>query len=190
MTSNHEGTVSVLPNTGKGSFGVKRDYPTGLSPYSVAIGDLDGDRKPDLAVAIRDDDISGSGAVSVSMNTGAGAFGAGHVYPIEADPAAVAIGDLNGDGSADLATANTYAGSLSVLLNDGGGHFGPRRDYPTGDWAPSVAIGDLNADGKADLVAGHFGKMVSVFFNQGDGTSRRPASTKPGATPTPWRSVT
>ena len=183
VTSNQEGTVSVLPNAGEGSFGVKRDYPTGLSPYSVAIGDLNGDGTPDLAVAIRDDGVSGSGAVSVLMNTGAGAFGAGHVYPIEADPAAVAIGDLNGDGSADLTTANTYAGTLSVLLNDGGGHFGPRRNYPTGDWAPSVAIGDLNADGKADLVAGHFGKMVSVFFNQGDGTFEAPREHETGRYP-------
>jgi FG-GAP-like repeat/PASTA domain len=183
VTSNLEGTVSVLPNAGEGSFGLKRDYPTGLSSYSVAIGDLDGDRTPDLAVAIRDDDVSGSGAVSVLMNTGAGAFGAGHLYPVGADPAAVAIGDLNGDGSDDLATANTYAGTLSVLLNDGRGHFGPRRDYPTGDWAPSVAIGDLNADGKADLVAGHFGKMVSVFFNQGDGTFEVPREHETGRYP-------
>jgi predicted NUDIX family NTP pyrophosphohydrolase len=171
VTSNHEGTVSVLPNAGEGSFGVKRDYPTGLSPYSVAIGDLNGDGTPDLAVAVRDDDVSGSGAVSVLMNTGSGAFGAGQVYPIEADPAAVAIGDLNGDGSADLTTANTYAGTLSVLLNDGGGHFRPRRDYPTGDWAPSVAIGDLNADGAPDLAtANYHSDTVSVLANWGDGS--------------------
>ena len=183
VTSNHEGTVSVLTNAGEGSFEVKRDYPTGLSPYSVAIGDLDGDGTPDLAVAIRDDDVSRSGAVSVLLNTGEGAFGAGRVYPIRADPAAVAIGDLNGDDSADLVTANTYAGTLSVLLNDGDGHFRPRRDYPTGDWAPSVAIGDLNADGKADLVAGHFGKLVSVFLNQGDGTFGAPREHETGRYP-------
>ena len=163
------GTVSVLTNPGDGSFPAKRDYPTGMNPYSVAIGDLDGDRSADLAVAVRDDDVSRSGAVSVLLNGGEGAFGAGRVYPIGADPADVAIGDLNGDGSADLVTANTYAGTLSVLLNDGSGAFGPRRNIPTGNWAPSVAIGDLNADGKADLVAGHYDKMVSVFFNAGGG---------------------
>jgi FG-GAP-like repeat len=165
VTSNREGTVSVLQNAGEGSFGMKRDYPTGLSPYSVAIGDLDGDRSQDLAVALRDDDVSLSGAVSILLNTGEGAFGAGRVYPIGADPAAVAIGDLNGDGSADLATANTYERTLSVLLNAGGGHFAARRDFQTGSWAASVAIGDLNADGKADLAAGHYERVVSVFLN-------------------------
>ena len=173
----------MLANIGDGSFGAKLDYATRLSPYSVAIGDLNGDGTLDLAVATRDDDVSGSGAISVLMNTGAGAFGAGDVYPIEADPAAVTIGDVNGDGSGDLATANSYAGTLSVLLNDGDGHFTPRRDYPTGDWAPSVAIGDLNADGRAELVAGHFGKMVSVFFNRGDGTFEVPREHQPGRYP-------
>jgi hypothetical protein len=93
------------------------------------------------------------------------------------------MGDLNGDGSADLATANTYAGTLSVLLNDGDGAFPTRRDYATGDWAPSVAIGDLNADGKADLVAGHFDRFVSVFFNRGDGTFDRPRDHQTGRYP-------
>jgi FG-GAP-like repeat/PASTA domain len=177
------GTVSVLTNSGDGSFAAKRDYPTGMSPYSVAIGDLDGDGNPDLAVAIRNDDVSGSGAVSVLTNNGDGAFVARRAYPLEADPAAVAIGDLNGDGRADVVTANTYAGTLSVLLNNGAGGFGARRDYATGDWAPSVAIGDLNADGRAELVAGHFGRMVSVFFNRGDGTFEAPREHETGRYP-------
>jgi hypothetical protein len=165
-----DGTISVLVNSGDGSFATKRDYPTVATPTSVAIGDLDDDRAPDLAVAMVDADVSGAGAVAVLGNDGDGAFAARDVYPLGADPASVAIGDLNADGSPDLATANTYAGTVSVLLNDGYGRFPTRRDYATGDWAPVVAIGDLNADGKADLVAGHFDRFVSVFFNQGDGT--------------------
>jgi hypothetical protein len=178
-----EGAVSVLVNSGDGSFGAKREYPTGATPSSVAVGDLDGDRAQDVAVALVDDDVSGSGAIAVLENDGDGAFEAGRVYPLGADPASVAMGDLNGDGSADLATANTYAGTLSVLLNDGDGTFPTRRDYATGDWAPSVAIGDLNADGKADLVAGHFDRFVSVFFNRGDGTFDRPREHQTGRYP-------
>jgi VCBS repeat protein/PASTA domain-containing protein len=174
------GMVSVLVNPGDGSFEAKRDYPTVASPSSVAIGDVDDDRAPDLVVATVDADVSGAGAIAVLGNDGDGAFVARHVYPLGADPASVAIGDLNGDGSADLATANTYAGTVSVLLNDGDGRFPVRRDYATGDWAPSVAIGDLNADGKADLVAGHFDRFVSVFFNHGDGTFDLPREHQTG----------
>ena len=47
-------------------------------------------------------------------------------------PASVAIGDLNGDGKPDLATANATADTVSVLLNRGNGTFAPRLDYPTG----------------------------------------------------------
>src|SRR5262245_14644738 len=164
------GMVSVLVNSGDGSFGTKRDYPTVATPTSVAIGDLDDDRKPDLAVAMVDTDLSGAGVVAVLGNDGNGAFQAPRLYPLGADPASVAIGDLNADGRADLATANTYAGNVSVLLNDGHGGFPARHDYSTGDWAPAVAIGDLNADGRADLIAGHFDRFVSIFFNRGVGT--------------------
>ncbi|WP_458420801.1 FG-GAP repeat domain-containing protein, partial [Pseudomonas aeruginosa] len=48
---------SVYRNTsssgsiGSGSFAAKVDFTTGSGPVSVAIGDIDGDGKPDLAVA-------------------------------------------------------------------------------------------------------------------------------------------
>ena len=177
------GTVSVLMNSGEGSFAVKRDYATDATPSSVAVGDVDGDRAPDLVVAMVEADVSGSGAISVLRNDGEGSFEAGRVYPLGVDPASVAIGDLNADDSADLATANTYAGTVSVLLNDGSGRFPRRRDYATGDWAPSVVIGDLNADGDADLVAGHFNRVVSVFFNRGDGTFEEPREHQTGRYP-------
>jgi hypothetical protein len=53
----------VLVNNGNGSFNAKRDYRTPRVPVSVAIGDLNGDRKPDLAVA-----NNGSDAISVLLN--------------------------------------------------------------------------------------------------------------------------
>ncbi|MDP9238719.1 MAG: VCBS repeat-containing protein [Chloroflexota bacterium] len=41
--------------TGTGSFGAKTDFATGGKPASVAIGDVNGDGKPDLAVATDND---------------------------------------------------------------------------------------------------------------------------------------
>jgi FG-GAP-like repeat/PASTA domain/FG-GAP repeat len=56
--------VSVLPNRGKGSFQTEIDYPTSKDDTeSVVIGDLNGDRKPDLAIA-----NGGFPTVSVLLN--------------------------------------------------------------------------------------------------------------------------
>ena len=61
----------------------------------------------------------------------------------------MAIGDLNGDGKADLAASNGdgLRGTVSVFLNRGDGSFRPRLDYRTGHVPYAVAIGDLNGDG-------------------------------------------
>jgi len=44
----------------------------------------------------------------------------------------VAVGDLNGDGNPDLATANYLSNSVSVLLGNGAGSLGVKTDYATG----------------------------------------------------------
>ena len=92
-------------------------------------------------------------------------------YPTGHGPAALASGDLNGDGRQDLVTANEEGGSVSVLLNGGDGTFPARRDYGTGGAPTSVAVGDLNGDSKPDLVtASSQRNRVSVLLNNGEGT--------------------
>jgi FG-GAP-like repeat len=155
--------ASGVPGSRAPSFLPTRIYPTGRSPLSIAIGDLDGDARPDLVTAnwmagsitvLHDLAVVSGGAntVSVHLNGGGGSFQPRVDYPTGNHPWSIAIGDLNGDGEPDLMTANDYGNSVSVLLNRGGS-FGGRRDYRTGKGPGSVVISDLNHDRKPDLGA-------------------------------------
>jgi hypothetical protein len=63
----------------------------------------------------------------------------------------VAVGDFNGDGNLDLATAYaSNTGTVSILLGTGTGSFGAKTDFVTGI-PNSVAVGDFNGDGNLDL---------------------------------------
>src|SRR5262245_54341988 len=58
-------------------------------------------------------------------------------YGVGDNPASVAVGDFNGDGKPDLATANRYSNNVSVLLGKGGGAFESVVSYGTGNFSNS-----------------------------------------------------
>jgi hypothetical protein len=101
--------------------------------------------------------LGGSVAVAALFAGSAPSFAAPMSYAAGRTPWSVAIGDLNGDGESDLATANYQANNVSVLLNRGDGSFQAKLDYRAGGSPVSVAIGDLNGDGKRDLAIAHRG---------------------------------
>jgi hypothetical protein len=155
--------VSVLLGKGDGTLGVKTDYGTGNGAWSVAIGDLNGDGKPDLVVA-----NSSSQTVSVLLGNGDGTFGAKADYGTGIGPMFVAIQDLDGDGKLDLAVANDSSNTVSVLLGNGNGSFRAKTDYGTENNPSSVAIGDFNGDGRPDIVVGNaLSNTVTVLLNIG-----------------------
>ena len=87
------------------------------------------------------------------------------------NPAAVAAGDVNGDGKLDLMIANSGSNNVSVLLGNGDGTFQAPANYSAGNTPVSVALGDFNGDGKLDLVVANSNSgSVSVLLGNGDGT--------------------
>jgi hypothetical protein len=158
--------VSVLLGTGSGTFAAKVDYATGTNPYSVSVGDFNGDGKLDLVAA-----NVGSNNVSVLLGTGTGTFAAKVDYATGTNPFSVSVGDFNGDGKLDLVAANYGNNNVSVLLGTGSGTFAASVNYATGTNPYSVSVGDFNGDGKLDLVAANVGSNnVSVLLGTGTGT--------------------
>jgi hypothetical protein len=167
----------VLAGCGGGGGGGGESAIAPFTLYGwVAVGDLNGDGLPDVAATRTT--IAGApphaGAVAIHLQDPArpGSFLPPNVQAVGNDPEAIVIGDLDGDGRADVVTANAIlsadgagASTVSVLRQHPSrpGEFLPVVNDATGTNPVSVAIGDLNGDGRPDLaVADSLG--VSLLF--------------------------
>ncbi len=158
------------------SFFPKLDFTTGVLPYGVAIGDFDGDGKPDFVVTNNTDN-----SISVFRNTGVGdsissnSFAAAVNFAVGRGPWGVAIGDLDGDGKLDIVVSNGNSGTISVFRNTSvsgsitAGSFAPKVDFATGGGGGGgygIVIADLDGDGKPDIVVtNRNSNTISVFRN-------------------------
>jgi hypothetical protein len=160
VTTNTEGgSVSVLCSDRSGALQPAREIGTARSPFAVAIGDVNGDGRADLAIAHRpgglDPDRDG---LTLLIGRGNCDFVATAESPMKvgASPTGVAIGDFDGDGLGDIATANMTSHDVTLML---GGRSGLRpargSPFPAGQGPLAVALADLNGDGKADIVTGN-----------------------------------
>src|SRR5256885_14056753 len=117
---------------GDGTFKAPVSYGAGTQPSYAAIGDFNGDGKPDVAVT---NQVSNS--VSILLGNGDGTFGAPVNFTVGTNPRSVAVGDFNGDGKVDLAVANfgnsadtVTKGTVTILLGNGSGGFSQAASSP------------------------------------------------------------
>jgi len=109
----------VLLGNGDGSFQGARNFGAGDRPFSVAVGDFNGDGVQDLVVAnLGTPPLYEDGKVSVLLGNGDGSFQTPRNFGAGSFSDSVAVGDFNGDGLQDLAVANGGSDDISILINN------------------------------------------------------------------------
>jgi len=163
-------TISVLKNTSTTdniSFAPKIDLS--LASTMHAIGDLDGDGKPDIIT------ISNN-TLAVFRNTSANgtiSFTVRNFNFIEGDPRGIAVCDFNIDGKPDIVITRSSDDVISIYPNTsslGSISFGSKIGYYTGDGPlEGLSTADVDGDGKPDISIVNFnGSSISVLKNTSD----------------------
>src|SRR5205807_2015900 len=98
-----------------GTFQSAASYAADAFPYSLGVGDLNGDGKTDLVVG-----NSSFADLTVLQGNGDGTFQPGVNYTFGSVPTAIVIADFNRDGAADMAVGNAFTQSVTIMLNTGG----------------------------------------------------------------------
>jgi len=171
----------VVRHNGAGmSFGPIESTPLPGGPNGwsgLALGDLDGDGRPDAVGSIHD-----STAIAILMNDGLGHLGAPTLHSLGGRSYAhPLIGDFNGDGHADIVVA-VYEPQrgLTLLAGHGDGTFDPPiAAVLMSRYFLSLTAADLDADGDLDIGASGEDE-VAVFENPGDGQFAAPRALQPG----------
>jgi hypothetical protein len=196
--------VAILV-TPQGEVGATPYNSVGISAESslsaIAAVDLNGDGQPDVVTT----ESYSSAPVAVMLSQGGTQFKAPVKYPLApnplcspcAGPAAMAIGDFNGDGKPDVLVGNAgfpntvTAGLVSVLLGNGDGTLKAAiptslpSGSPAGQYSSQIfALGDFNRDGKLDVAVAGYGAApdgsgagsVILLLGKGDGTFETPVT--------------
>ncbi len=166
------GSVSVLMNTGTGTFNPAVSFPARTQPSFVVVGEFNGDSNQDLAVA-----NYGSNNVSILLGNGAGSFSTTPpVVSVSLGPVSIALADFNSDGKQDLAVANYNSDTISLRFGAGNGTFAnPGFNVGVGGNPISVKATDLSGDGKPDIIAANrSSNNIAVLLNNGTGSFLSP----------------
>ncbi len=159
--------IQAFPDQLLGNDGLVRDS---------AIGDLNGDRLPDLAVLT--ESTTGSDFIQILFARGDNSFSDPLILPVGGNGVRqIELVDLNQDNSLDIVShvGATNFGAALVWLNLGNGIFSSSNLYRTGDGLGNFQLANVNQDNFLDLIVVHerfVGGGYSVLFGDGGGGFR------------------
>lgn len=154
--------LTLLLNDGHGGFRRSEVPIRTMTPWSTAMGDINGDGKPDLVATHHD-----QSKLTVLLGDGAGGFREVSDSPFDMDRNVwrTELADVNRDRRLDVIAAG--GDSVRIMLGDGVGNFRPAPGSPfeTGRGTWRLAVGDIDKDGKLDIVTSNTdNRSVTVLF--------------------------
>jgi hypothetical protein len=171
-------SISIFLGQPGGGFAPRADVSVVAQPVAVAITDLNQNGRPDLVV------LSASGWLTPFFNT-AGQLIQGPLYPAGANPAALAISDLDLPGEADVLIGNASSGAITTLRGGSGTLLaGPFTIPGAGSGVLGLATADFDGNGVRDIVVPTIAPAaVSVFMCYAGPFLRldKPAGTNPAS---------
>ena len=154
VTANSDsGTVSLIVGRGDGTFVDAVQTDAAADPRGLVVADdvaavMDGATNQVLL-------LRGDASPAITIVAAA---------PVPPDAAALASGDLDGDGLADVAVGHSGAGGVTMLRRLGDA-LSPVQTVATDGAVAAVAIGDVNQDGRSDLLVAREGGGFVVYLN-------------------------
>jgi hypothetical protein len=176
------GTLFVALNNGDGTFRRLTSVVTQESPSFAASGDLNADGVLDLVViACPGSDCANAASLSTHLGRGDGTFDPAVVSALSSDVVGMGVGDLSGDGCADMVIGRSDS-SVYAFLGNCAGTFGEPIAWhdPASELGWITAAGfqiiDMNVDGKADIAEARNHSLgwgvggIDVLLGAGDGS--------------------
>lgn len=161
--------MSLMLNDGTGVFGPPIFFEGGgTREWALAAADMNDDGLLDLVVGAR----GGGASNRILVNTANGNGTFTNVESRDADGSVwmLVLGDVNGDGTEDVASVNSTSDRAAILLGDGAGQLAAPTGYATDSFPLASDLGDLDGDGDLDWMTSSFTGDWMLFLNDGAGS--------------------